>query len=151
MQKRLFDQTAVHVREAVSCDEGVRVYIGGGVFDHADLEPRDDAIQNWQVRIVRAGRAYAAAPSKDGDASLQLLGDGGPDLFVPGRDDRDRGVLLKTVEKKVDGFGSCDVREDRVECRLDAQKHRRGTEEKEITFKAGEPSNERTTASDNGS
>src|SRR6185436_20029607 len=97
MKRAPLDDAAIDVRERVRHDERVRIDAADNRFHLANLEARDDTVQD-----VLLGVRQAAIASIDGDAALK-----GPGYFLPyriafARDDRHGGVLFDAVDDEIE-------------------------------------------------
>src|SRR4030095_16117210 len=116
MQWRPLRDTAVDIDERMRHDERIWIDSMRNRLHLADLEPRDDAVQN-----VLFGVAQSAVPVVDRHAPLERSGDFVPYRIAFARHDRHRRIFLEAVNDEIQRSRIRQVRQDRVQGRLDAE------------------------------
>src|SRR6478736_1363319 len=104
MARPAMDDAALGPGERVRDDERAGVLGVDDRFHLADLEARDDAVEDLLL-----GARQPAVSLEDGDAALQLAGDPLADRRAPRGDDRDRRELLEAVDDEVERARRGDV------------------------------------------
>src|SRR5215813_15207800 len=104
MKRWFLDEAAFDVSQRTGGDKGVLVDLFHGALYCSDLQSRYHAVEN----LLRFGAftcaAHAAIPPVNRHAPVQLVNNRVLNLGAFSRDDRDRGVLLNSMQQKVDGF-----------------------------------------------
>ena len=98
MEGTALDDPALDLRDRMRDDKRVLVNRVHDGPDSADLEARDDAVENGLLHA-----AHAALPLVNRHGAIELVDDAYPDRIAPGRYDGDGRVFLEAVNDEVDG------------------------------------------------
>ncbi len=121
------EDAALRSRQGMEDDEGPRVEIPDDASHPADLEPRDDAVEDVQLHS-----AHPPVAAVDGDPPAELPRHPITDGFMLGRDDGHGRVLVDPVQDEIEDPGCGCVGQDGIEGLVHPQYRHGHQEERQV-------------------